>query len=177
MPGQSVPARNAFPAQIAGIEQQLAQLNVWIRNWQTELHNSCMLASLTAAYSLPVSYTSVPLDTAIQDPGNHFANHGYTASKPGFYHVDAQLAMHYENSPQAAIIGIALDGVEELRGDRVTLRGGVGGDAFDMSVSGIVKVAKAGVVITVIAFNGGGNVMPLELGPPSLNRLSVHLVG
>lgn len=42
MPGSPTPAHQAFPAQLAGIEQRLAQLEVWVRmlatqpaSWQT----------------------------------------------------------------------------------------------------------------------------------------------
>lgn len=111
-------------------------------------------AALNAAAN---AFTSIACDAADFDPDGCLSGGVYNVPYTGYYLVMGGAQLQLQNNPQEFIMSIVQNGGEQLRGQGMTIRGGIAGDAQNVTVCGIVH-CTAGDTLTLDVFNNGGNV-------------------
>jgi len=100
--------------------------------------------------------TQIALAAEDWDPNNNFTSSAYTCPIAGYYRVNYAVEAALNNNPQEMVAEIFKNGAEVSIGSSIVVRGGTGGDAIRSVGSDVVSCA-AGDVLTLRAFNTGGN--------------------
>lgn len=172
---QPVPAVNATGATIqAGVRVLVLFVpphGVWVAHvlsasiYAARMYRTAAFANLGAA----VVTTQVPYDTINYDVGNHLtvgAAAAYTVPAAGVYAVYAQHELQLGNNPEEFWLSVYVDGTEARRGTRLVIRGGTGGDAYGLTVSGHVSAAAGASLDIRVTHQQGGNTIAQNIGAP-----------